>query len=180
MTVVGIAIGLIAIPIRHLTNQAETLRVIGPILRNHSATVAIKHGEVVWLSVNEIDPSTDVGLQKLNEFGYTHFHSHFHGSSLGHKPFGDAELRQAVQRYKNLRVLDLRQSSVTDEGLVHLAELKNLEWLWLDRAQCTDSGLAHLHALTTLLELTIDTNADVPDSRLTALGEALPKCRIHR
>jgi hypothetical protein len=165
---------------RHLIKPARTYRVIRPILVDHAATVAPKDDEVVWLSAYEIEPSSTLSIPKLLEFGYGHFHASSGGIEVGHKPFGDVELNRAVQTYKHLRVLDLRQTTVTAEGLACLAQLKDLEWLWLDHTQCTDGGLAHLHALKTLQELTINQNSNVSDGGLRTLEEALPKCTIHR
>jgi hypothetical protein len=99
-----------------------------------------------------------------------------------------------------LRILDLEQTSITDEGLAQLAGLR-LEALMLDRTAITDDGLRHLAAFENLESLTLRgtaiTDRGVPhlarlkrltelflnDTAVTAQGyrslqAELPNCRI--
>ena len=49
-----------------------------------------------------------------------------------------------------LKVLDMQEANLNDEGIVHLAGLKSLEALNLDDTYIGDSGLSHLTDLTNL------------------------------
>jgi len=51
--------------------------------------------------------------------------------------------------------VDLSDTDVTDEHLVHLKDLTRLELLWLSNTQITDAGLAHLKHLTQLTQLNL-------------------------
>src|SRR5262249_33110768 len=55
----------------------------------------------------------------------------------------------------SLTGLDLDGTPITDEGLVHVAELKNLETLSLNRTRISDAGLQHLQGLNKLKKLNL-------------------------
>jgi outer membrane lipoprotein-sorting protein len=165
-------------PVRQVVDETTVSQAVDIILMKYVATVAVDNGEIVWLSLNEISPSSEVEIQKLHDAGYVHFHAS-RGPGQGHKPFGDVDLSQIVRTHHKLRVLDLRHTNVTDRGLAHLRELHALEWLWLDRSQCTDVGFEHLNGLASLRQLSVDAGKAENDG-ITKLEQALPKCKIVR
>jgi hypothetical protein len=59
---------------------------------------------------------------------------------------------------KNLRILTLTNTMLTDEGLRHLAGLTNLEELWVEGPSFSDAGLAHFRGMTRLKTLTMIAN----------------------
>ena len=87
----------------------------------------------------------------------------------------------ATIKYNDQKVvieLDLRDTKVTDAGLVHLKGLTQLEWLWLSHTQVTDAGLVHLKGMTNLQRLGLP--RQITDAGLTELQQALPDCRIKK
>jgi hypothetical protein len=56
----------------------------------------------------------------------------------------DEVLAESVKRLTNLKELSLRNTQVTDAGLVHLKRLTNLKFLWLHRTQISDTGILEL------------------------------------
>ncbi len=69
-----------------------------------------------------------------------------------------------VGRLPNVRVLDVTDSAVTDDGLRNLRELISLNELHLGGTRITDAGLVHLKGLTQLSSL------DVGRTRITDAG----------
>jgi hypothetical protein len=68
----------------------------------------------------------------------------------------DEKLRQLVPHLMNLRRLDkliLINSSVTDEGLMLLAQVPNLQTLYLADTRATDQGIAKLQGLRPKLQV---------------------------
>ncbi len=177
MVVFNVCTCFLNLVFRHLWEQYEISRLVHPILQNYVSTVGFENGDVVWLSMNDSGPLADDVFQARLQFGDAHFCAATKNARQGAKSFGDVDLVEIVSEHGALRVLDLRQTEVTDRGLVHLSELAELEWLWLDPSQCTEIGLAHLEGLTNLRELIIDDEAASPES-LTRLHDALPKCQI--
>ena len=79
------------------------------------------------------------------------------------KRFGD----DAMKRLKDLRevhILRLGGSAVTDVGLQHLKDARGLQTLLLDRTKVTDAGLRHIEALPKLEWL------DLGETRITDAG----------
>lgn len=66
--------------------------------------------------------------------------------------------------FRTITRIDLRGSSVTDAGLVHLSGFTELRDLRLRSTQVTDAGLRHLQSLTSLEELSLS------DTRITGSG----------
>ena len=159
--------------LQHMSEQLSLARSVRPILQNYKSTIGTRSGQVVWLSVNAIPPHETLGgIGESDRIGCSRW---FEGSGA-QKPFGDPDLAGISHQHQELRYLDLRQSSVTENGLRHLQNLNALERLWLDPSQCTTAGLAHLQDLASLKELSIDSRNI--DGDLGSLREALPDCEI--
>lgn len=73
----------------------------------------------------------------------------------------------AVGRMTELKMLDLRDTRVTDEGLRHLSGLKQLEILVLTGTTVSDQGLEQLTAMPALKVLCLD------ETRVTSAGLSL-------
>ena len=71
----------------------------------------------------------------------------------------------------------LRDTQITDAGLVHLAGMTNLQDLYLTDTQVTDAGLVHLAGMTNLGILFLD-ETQVTDAGVAELQKALPNCGI--
>jgi hypothetical protein len=97
---------------------------------------------------------------------------------LNDTPVGDNGLVH-LSALTGLKRLRLDETQVTDAGLAHLAGLSQLQQLNLYKTQITDAGLVHLASLTNLKELNLQR------THVTAIGVAklqkeLPKCQIAR
>lgn len=77
-----------------------------------------------------------------------------------------------LEGFSECQYLDLRGTSVTDAGLVHLKKAKNLESLALSNG-ITDAGIANLSGLTTVRWLSL-TGTKVTDGGLERL-QGLPR-----
>jgi hypothetical protein len=83
---------------------------------------------------------------------------------------GADELLERLKGQTKLRVLDLRWSDVSDDGLEHLNELTSLQELILsDSREFTDSGLEHLKGLPNLQNLALD-HTEITDAGLVHLS----------
>ena len=74
---------------------------------------------------------------------------------LAFTPLGDAGL-ESLNQFTSLQELDLRATSVTDNGLRHIGELKNLRSLSLGELPITDELMKSLARLTHLENLDLD------------------------
>ena len=73
--------------------------------------------------------------------------------------------------------VDLRDTQITDAGLIHLKGMTKLVNLHLDGTSITDAGLVHLKELTNLKALYIS-ETQVTDVGIAELQKALPNCTI--
>jgi hypothetical protein len=83
--------------------------------------------------------------------------------------FGDAGLAAIIKNPALWGYLDLSSSSVTDDGLKHLAGMNGLGTIDLESTQITDAGLVHLANVTSLMRLLLGktkvTGAGLPGLR---------------
>ena len=79
-----------------------------------------------------------------------------------------------------LKNFELRDSQVTDAGLVHLKGLTKLRELYLDETKVTDAGLEHLAGLTNLQKGLNLTLTQITDAGVAELQKALPNCDISK
>ncbi|MFP6768392.1 MAG: twin-arginine translocase subunit TatC, partial [Planctomycetaceae bacterium] len=81
--------------------------------------------------------------------------------------FTDEHLRR-LAGFKKLRVLDLRNSSITDDGLTALVSLTNLQVLNLADTKITNAGLETLAGLKTLKTLLIS-SPEIDDGAMASI-----------
>jgi hypothetical protein len=91
---------------------------------------------------------------------------------LGRKDFGDSQLERLGDA-KNLEVLRLDGTSVTDAGLKHLHGFSKLKNLMLSGTSVTDAGLEHLGDLKTLVMLDLIGTKCTPQG-IEMLKKSLP------
>ena len=77
-----------------------------------------------------------------------------------------------------LQTLGLGRNQITGPGLVHLKGLANLRELLLEDTQITDAGMVHLVGLTELRELRLGIDTQVRGPGRAKLQEALPNLNI--
>lgn len=94
-------------------------------------------------------------------------------ASIAGKGFGDAQLEQLLPLNENVRHLDLSGTSVTDDGMRHVAMFTRLSKLQMSRTSVGDAGLARLGSLSELEYLNLYGTA-ITDAGLGTL-KALPK-----
>ena len=83
-----------------------------------------------------------------------------------------------LKNHKELVVLGLNNTRITDKGLAYLKELPRLSQLMVHRGtKVTESGLVHLKSFPALTSLSID-KANFSEASLNELRRALPDCRI--
>lgn len=61
-----------------------------------------------------------------------------------------------LKRLRKLKILDLRETAITDVGLQHVGQMTSLRRLYLGDTQVTDAGLANLKELVNLELLDLD------------------------
>jgi uncharacterized membrane protein/mono/diheme cytochrome c family protein len=141
--------------VRH--GASETARVrdlpatgqIGRILQNlfgvdpDADAVPTRDWDEIVQLVQELNTETGANLRRIARDQPTLEIEFLHEGVV----FGDAELEQLIPIQNNLLRLNLSRSSITDDGLRHLAGMKNLRRLDLSTTSVTDAGLAHLAGL---------------------------------
>lgn len=147
-----------------------------PITETYVSSVGYANGKIVWLRANNVSP---------------HHPNHFdewivpiamdvasNDGSIGkYKNFGDPELNAFVVEHPYLRALDVRDSQVTSDGLIHLAKLQQLEWLWLDVSQGTESGLVSIEGLSSLRTVWLPL-AKLDKAIVDRIRLSMPKCKF--
>jgi hypothetical protein len=82
-----------------------------------------------------------------------------------------------IGKMKNLILLELDGTRITDAGLIHLRNLIKLKQLYLHRTRVTSDGMQHLKGLTQLVELWVQqtgvSSLDIPE-----LKKMLPNTTI--
>jgi hypothetical protein len=95
---------------------------------------------------------------------------------LRHSPLTDEGLA-SLKNMPRLSTLRIGFTNVTDRGLAHLSELSALEDLELRNTDVTDAGLEHLRTLKNLSVLSLD-HTKVTGAGVARLQQALPNCQI--
>jgi len=96
-----------------------------------------------------------------------------------------------IGELKNVTLVDLSQTNITDSELKNFSNAKSLRRLSLQHTQITDAGLENLHQLTVLQELVLGstlkvlTPKNLKETPVTEAGietfhKALPECGIYR
>jgi uncharacterized membrane protein YtjA (UPF0391 family) len=78
---------------------------------------------------------------------------------------------------RNLKVLDLSKTKITDAGIKKLLPLQNLKWLLLAETSISDAGLEQLAPLTELGRLTLN-KTKVTAAGMAKLKKSIPKLAI--
>lgn len=95
---------------------------------------------------------------------------------LDNTDISDAAL-ELLRQFPRLEYLYLSNTKITDEGLEHLDSLSNLHLLDLDGTRITDAGLEHLHQLKKLEGVSLSDTL-VSKAGMEKLQKALPNCGI--
>jgi hypothetical protein len=82
-----------------------------------------------------------------------------------------------LKTLKELTLLRLEDTEITDAALENITALNKLEVLWLSRTGVTDAGLDYLKGLTELRWIKLDSTR-VTAAGVAKLKQALPQCRI--
>jgi S-adenosylhomocysteine hydrolase len=77
-----------------------------------------------------------------------------------------------------LVALNFDFTKVTDEGVVHLKEMTSLQAVHFNHTKVSDAGLVHLKGLTDLFKLDLE-HTNVTEEGFKQLQQAFPKCRIY-
>jgi hypothetical protein len=80
--------------------------------------------------------------------------------------------------WKELRVLNLAKTSITNSGLIDVKALSQLQSLALRETQIGDAGLEQLTTLNRLETVWLE-QTSVSKAGASKLRDALPKCRIY-
>jgi hypothetical protein len=97
--------------------------------------------------------------------------------NLHSKTLDDRQLIQFVICHKNLWLLQLANTAISDVGVERLGGLTELEWMDLSATHVTDAGLDHLHSLKKMRWLVL-VLTDVTPEGVGRLRTALPKATI--
>ncbi|MHC5009591.1 MAG: leucine-rich repeat domain-containing protein [Planctomycetota bacterium] len=92
---------------------------------------------------------------------------------LSPEHFGD----MTAEALRRLRELDLSELPVTDEDLVHLAQLASLRRLTLRKTAITDAGLEHLQSIAGLEDLSLR-ETDITDAGMDHLAKISTLTRL--
>ena len=174
--VLGMCFAIAALQYRRATIRAFQFSVVRPITDNFVSSVGYSNGHILWLRLNSIDPHHPNGYDEWIvpiEMDV----SRNDGSFGPYKSLGDQQLKTMVTENPYIRALDLRGSSVSDAGLLHLSKLKQLEWLWLDAQQSTATGVSALHNLTSLRKIWLPID-NVDGQLIEGLRNARSDCRV--
>lgn len=118
--------------------------------------------------VKALGGSAEIMTQYRRTFGFRYRHESA-SVSFGRSPIDDESLRRLVEAHGDLlRWLDLRETSITNDGLRHLAGAHNLEHLLLGnqrpfrglsaypQSPISDAGLVHLKHIPSLSQLSLN------------------------
>jgi len=83
---------------------------------------------------------------------------------------------ETIAGFRELEILDLTGTQITDDGLRDLASLSKLRQLWLGQTAVTDAGLEHLKGLTNLEMLDVS-GTQVTVEGFQRLKQALPRLK---
>jgi len=83
------------------------------------------------------------------------------------------DIHSAIVQLEGLLSLELTGTSITDEGIAHIANLSTLETLQLNNTDLTDAGLIHLGRLERLETLGL-LGVDITDTGLATIAGSLP------
>ena len=100
------------------------------------------------------------------------------GFDFSTRPLGDGELAN-LERFTNLRDLNIRGCDVTAPGMAHVKGLSQLVWIDFQRTNVNDAELVNLTGLVRLQDLNLE-KTQVTEAGIKDLQKALPNCKIIR
>jgi hypothetical protein len=141
-----------------------------PIYRHHRAIrkLLLRHADVVTTNGGPDWLRSWLGDEQMRIF------DRVSGVHTRGTDFNDLDA-QHLTKLREMKVLVLSMTEVTDDGMANMTGLVNLEVLELDGTEITDDGLRHLRRLKNLDLLSLDWTR-VTDSGLQYLGR-LPRLR---
>lgn len=149
-------------------NIGDVLRINGgfsykyetTILQPAQGAIAVQPGVKLMLSLNPSIKDNLAALAKLDP-------TPIYGITFLYTPFDDKDIDH-ILRFKNLRLVDLSDSDVSDAGAAKLANLPNLECLILRHVNINGSCLSKLTSLKNLKYLYLGWN-DLKAGELAAV-----------
>jgi hypothetical protein len=132
--VAALPLGWIGFRLHQLRRQAAVVEALEPL----APKVLYRYGNLFWVSLEEADPDRfdPAMLARLKEL------PKLEHLSLSGLPITDGDL--AYLRGAELRTLDLRQTSITDAGLVHLYHIRGLRRVYVGDTSVTPAGAQSL------------------------------------
>jgi hypothetical protein len=167
------------------------------IIEAHGGTVMYDYNQMLfdYFDINARSDTPEWLLESLGE-------DFFHDVAFVLASEVDDDLLEVICGLREIRVLVLYESAVTNRGMAHLTRLHKLERLQIDSPQIDDDalveiarlrelrvfdlgnpnvgdkGIEHLQPLDRLHSLRLY-NTRVTSAGATALSESLPHCRIY-
>jgi internalin A len=117
-------------------------------------------------------PITDRGIHYLRKS------TDLQDLQLGQSLVTDEGASEIAEQFRNLKMLDLQGTKITNIGVVAIATLPDLEWLCLKNTAVRDQGVLALRAVPSLRDLYL-TPGTVHDESVASLEHALPELRVH-
>jgi len=130
---------------------------------------------ITSLNLSDV-PITDATLATLGSLPHLQKLDLGHTQKLTRKTITDAGLVHVAQ-LAELRRLSLGGDDITDSGVSHLAGLSNLESLNLERTRVSDASIPVLARLTRLQRLKLKGTA-ITEAGRQQLRAALPHCQV--
>jgi internalin A len=122
------------------------------VMVNHVANL----GTVKNLTIFNTDVS-DVGLRAIPH------PAAIVSLNLGFTGISDESLKFISENCPNLTTLELRATLISDDGIVHLAQLEKLETLSLRECRLTDEMIPHLLKIKSLVQVDLQYTSLTPD-----------------
>jgi len=116
-------------------------------------------------------PYVDVRREWIADADLDYLHDFINEISLSLSGGFTDESLQRVGRVHSIWRLEVRDSPVTDAGLVHLKDLPALEELWLSDTAITDAGLERIASWKNLTVLKLCASAGITDAGMEQIGK---------
>ncbi|CAN5242903.1 hypothetical protein BH10CYA1_BH10CYA1_09110 [soil metagenome] len=148
----------------------KSLRVQDDKLDDSVIDVLLRMPKLEYLSIGKNNNITDAGVSKLSKM------KRLKTLRLISLHIGDESLK-SVDQLKNLTILDLNGTNITDKSLAKLS-LMPLRELCLSSTNVTDHGIRLLSKCGTLSHLTLNDCPKVSHEAVLELSESLAHCKV--